>query len=66
MIKEEVRWCYGCNETKPLTSEYWSYANKEHTRFRTKCRKCTNWDSKISHRIHRKKKYDENRRIKKI
>ncbi len=48
----DKRWCYGCNELKPLTSEYWSWANKEHTRFRTKCRKCTNWDSKISHRIH--------------
>lgn len=52
----DKRWCYGCNEVKPLTSEYWSWANKEHTRFRTKCRKCTNWDSKISHRINRTKK----------
>ena len=33
------RWCYGCGETKPLTSKYWAWANKEHTRFRTKCRK---------------------------
>ena len=48
----EYRWCYACGETKPLTSKYWTWANKDHTRFRTKCRKCTNYDSKISHRIH--------------
>ena len=52
---EKERWCYGCDEVKPLDHEHWSWANKEHTRFRTKCRKCTNFDSKISHRIHRKK-----------
>lgn len=56
----EKRWCYGCNETKPLTKEFWAYANKEHTRFRTKCRTCTNWDSKISHRIARARKKDKN------
>lgn len=54
----EKRWCYGCNEKKPLTVQYWAWANKEHTRYRTKCRKCTNWDSKISHRIARAKKKD--------
>ena len=48
----EKRWCYGCNETKELTPENWSWTDKSHTRFRTKCRKCTNFDSKISHRIH--------------
>ena len=54
--KETTRWCYGCDEIKPLDHEHWAWADKEHTRFRTKCRKCTNWDSKISHRIHRKGK----------
>ena len=49
-----LRWCYACDEYKPLTSEYWCWGNKEHTRFRTKCRKCTNYDSMISNRIHRK------------
>ena len=42
----------GSGETKPLIPQYWAWANKEHTRFRTKCRACTNFDSKISHRIH--------------
>lgn len=51
-LKEEKRWCYGCDETKPLTPKYWAWANKEHTRFRTKCRACTNFDSKMSHRAH--------------
>lgn len=23
------KWCYGCNEIKPLIPEYWAYANKE-------------------------------------
>lgn len=55
-IIETHRWCYGCNEIKPLDQEHWSYANKEHTRFKTKCRKCTNYDSMISHRIHKKVK----------
>lgn len=55
----ESKWCYGCNETKPLIPEYWAYANKEHTKFRNKCRKCTNWDSKISHRINRSKRIDK-------
>ena len=54
----ESRWCYGCGETKPLTSKYWAWANKEHTRFRTKCRKCTNYDSKLSHAIARARKKD--------
>lgn len=53
---KEQRWCYGCDEKYPLIPKYWAWANKEHTRFRTKCRKCTNWDSKISHRIARAKK----------
>ena len=52
--KIETKWCYGCNEIKPLNYKNWAYADKEHTRFRTKCRKCTNFDSMISHRIHRK------------
>lgn len=52
------KWCYGCNETKPLTPEYWAWKDKEHTKFRNKCRKCTNWDSKISHRINRAKRID--------
>ena len=49
---EKKRWCYACGKVKPLVPKYWSWANKEHTRFRTKCRACTNFDSKISHRIH--------------
>ena len=53
-MKEE-KWCYGCNETKPLEPKYWAWADKEHTKYRNKCRACTNYDSKISHRIHRKK-----------
>ena len=52
----EGRWCYGYNEVKSLIHENWAWANKEHTRFRTKCRKCTNFDSKISHRIHREER----------
>ena len=58
-MNDETRWCYGCNEIKPLIPEYWAYANKEHTKFRNKCRKCTNWDSKISHRINRDKRIDK-------
>lgn len=58
----EKRWCYGCNEKYPLIPKYWAWANKEHTRFRTKCRKCTNWDSMISHRIARAKKKDTKER----
>lgn len=38
-MNRESKWCYGCNETKPLIPEYWAYANKEHTKFRNKCRK---------------------------
>lgn len=53
---EKERWCYGCNEIKPLTPIYWAYKDKTHTTFRNKCRKCTNYDSMISHRIHRKDK----------
>lgn len=55
-MKEEKRWCYGCGETKILNPENWTWANKEHTRFKTKCRKCTNYESMISHRIQRSKK----------
>lgn len=58
-MEKETRWCYGCDQVKPLTPEYWTYANKEHTRFRNKCRKCTNYDSMISHRIHRKVKNEK-------
>lgn len=57
--KEETRWCYSCGETKPLIPKYWTWANKEHTRFRTKCRKCTNYDSKLSHAISRARKKDK-------
>ena len=32
--------------------------NKEHTKFRNKCRKCTNYDSKLSHAIARARKKD--------
>ena len=47
-------------ETESFSSvKYWAYANKEHTKFRNKCRKCTNWDSKISHRINRSKRIDK-------
>ena len=49
------RKCFGCNEVKELNSENWAWKNKEHTEFRTRCRKCTNFDSKISHRIRRSK-----------
>lgn len=54
----EEKWCYGCDEVKPLNSKYWAWADKEHTKFRNKCRACTNFDSKMSHRIHRKNKKD--------
>ena len=60
MNEEETRWCYGCDETKPLTPKYWAWANKEHTKFRNKCRKCTNYDSALSHRLH----YEEYKRRK--
>ena len=55
-MKQEKRWCYGCDEIKPLDYEHFAYTDRTHTKFRNKCRKCTNWDSKISHRIHRKSK----------
>jgi hypothetical protein len=48
----EKRWCYGCNKTKELNSINFAWADKAHTKYRNKCRKCTNFDSKISHRIH--------------
>lgn len=53
-ITFKEKWCYGCDELKPLIPKYWAWADKEHTKFRNKCKKCTNFDSKISHRIHRK------------
>lgn len=56
MNKEETRWCYCCGETKPLTEEYWYWANGKHIRLSTKCKKCNNYDSMISHRINRAKK----------
>lgn len=58
IAKEETRWCYGCGETKPLNTKNWAWANKEHTRFRTKCRVCSNYDSMLSHRIARARKKD--------
>ena len=57
---KEKRWCYGCGEIKPLTPENWAWDNKEHTKFRNKCRKCTNYDSMLSHRIARARKKDKN------
>ena len=67
-MKKEVekRWCHGCKETKELTPENWAWADKEHTKFRIKCRKCTNFASKMSHRIHyeeRKQRYLEKNEI---
>ena len=56
---EKERWCYGCNKVKPLDHKHWAWKNKEHTEFRNKCRECTNFDSKISHRISRARKKDE-------
>lgn len=58
-MNKEKRWCYGCGETKELNTKNFAYANKEHTRYRTKCRKCTNFDSKMSHRIARARKKDK-------
>ena len=55
---EEKRWCYGCNETKPLDHEHFAWKDKTHTSFRNKCRKCTNFDSMISHRLNRKERND--------
>lgn len=55
----EKRKCYGCGETKPYTSEYWAWKDKTHTKLRTRCRSCTNFDSKMSHRIQRAKKREE-------
>lgn len=59
MKREETRWCYGCDQRYPLIPKYWAWANKEHTRFRTKCRNCTNFDSRMSHAIERARKKDE-------
>ena len=58
----EKRWCYGCGETKELNSTNFAWLDKAHTRFRNKCRKCTNFDSKISHRIARARKKDLEKR----
>ena len=57
-MKEEKRWCYGCGETKILNPENWTWANKEHTRFKTKCKKNTKYENIINHRIQRSKKRD--------
>lgn len=51
---EQTRWCYQCGEEKPLNEKYYPWANKEHTRFRMSCRKCMNWQSKISKMLHKK------------
>ena len=37
-ITFKEKWCYGCDEMKPLTPEFWAWADKEHTKFRNKCR----------------------------
>ena len=50
--------CFGCGETKELNTKNFAWKDKEHTEFRTRCRKCTNFDSMISHRIARAKKKD--------
>ena len=49
----EQKWCYKCYKTYPLTEEYWYYTDGTHKRFKNKCKKCANYDSMISHRIHR-------------
>ena len=59
----ETRWCYGCGETKPLDHEHFAWANKEHTKFRNLCRKCTNWNSMMSHRIARARKKDKKEKV---
>ena len=58
-MKEE-RWCYGCGETKPLTEEYWYHINARSKTFKTLCRKCCNYQSKMAHRIARAKKKEAN------
>lgn len=47
------RWCYKCGKTYPLTKEYWYYSDARHIRFKTLCKKCSDTESKLSHRIHR-------------
>lgn len=54
-----LRKCFGCGEVKKLNHENFTWKNKEHTEFRTRCRKCTNFDSKISHRLARARKKDK-------
>lgn len=63
-MKEETRWCYGCGEIKPLDSKHFAWHDKEHTRFRNKCRECTNFDSRMSHAKERARKKDLKERIK--
>ena len=58
-MKEETRWCYACGETKPLTSKYFCYKDKTHTKFSNKCRECSNFDSRMSHAKARARKKDE-------
>lgn len=55
----ETRWCYGCGEIKPLDEKHFTYTDKTHTKFRNLCRKCTNFNSMISHRIARARKKDK-------
>ena len=55
----EVRKCFGCGEIKELNHENWAWKDKEHAQFRTRCRKCTNFTSKMSHRIARARKKDK-------
>lgn len=56
MKKDEMQWCYYCGEEKPLTEEYWHWTNKKHIRLRNVCKKCSNYQSMISHRINKEKK----------
>lgn len=50
---EVMRWCYKCNKLYPLNEKYWYWTSAKHQRYKTLCRKCSNYESKISHRINR-------------
>lgn len=52
------RWCYKCGSTYPYTEEYWYWANGQHTRLKTLCKKCSNYESMVSQRIRRARKKD--------
>ena len=59
MEKVIIRKCFSCGEVYPYTSQYWAWKDKEHTKFRSECRKCTNYASKMSHRIARARKKEQ-------